>query len=313
MLYMVLSNFENKLLDVLIKNSRESYSSIAKKLNSSRQTISYTVDSLINKGVIDQFYTVIDFSKIGYSNYRIMLTFTKIDEKTKEKIISYLSNIDNVLWIAECGNKWNLIINYLYKDNLELYNFFNSLKNKFSNNIKDVDSLLLIEAFEIYTKKLYSFGDSKKDIVKLDSIDYDILKILAKNSREKSINIAQKLNVTPNTVISRIKNLESLKIILNYSLLINLSKIKEYKYKFLINFYKFEKKEEDDLLFYLKNCKDVIGILKFVGKWDLEIELKSKDFNHILSVSNDLKNKFKDNISHLEILPIYREYRYSFI
>ncbi len=310
---MSVSNFESKLLDILVKNSRESHSSIAKKLNSSRQTISYTIDSLVNKGIIDQFYTVLDFSKIGYSNYRIMLTFTKMDTINKDKIISYLSKIDSVLWIAECGNKWNLIINYLYKDNLELYNFIYNFKNKFYHFVKDIDFLLFIEAQEIYTKKLYLFGSSKKDVINLDSIDYSILKILSKNSREKSINIAQKLNITPNTVISRIKKLESLKIILNYTLLINLEKIKEHKYKFLINFYNLDKKNEEKLFFYLKNCKDVIGVLKFVGKWDLEVEIKSKDFNYILSVSNDLKNNFKDIVSHFEILPIYKEHRYSFI
>jgi len=311
MLYMKISNYEYKLIEILSRNSREAYSSIAKKLRSSRQIVSYTIESLKKKNIINQFYSIINFAKLGYTSYRIMLSFTKITNTKKKEIISSL-NKDNVLWIAECGNKWDIIINYLSKDNLDIYNFINSLKNKYSNNIKDYNVLLFVQAQELYNKKDSNDFGSSKEIINIDRIDSGILRILAKDSKSKSVDIAKKLGITPNTVISRIKGLESKKIILDYSVLINLENINEYKYKFLIKFSKLSNDNEKNILSYLKNKIDIVGVIKFVGNWDYEIELKGKSVKDILDVSEEVRDRFKEVIVDFEILPLYHEYRYCF-
>ena len=311
MLYMKISNYEYKLIEILSRNSREAYSSIAKKLRSSRQIVSYTIESLKKKNIINQFYSIINFAKLGYTSYRIMLSFTKITNTKKKEIISSL-NKDNVLWIAECGNKWDIIINYLSKDNLDIYNFINSLKNKYSNNIKDYNVLLFVQAQELYNKKDSNDFGSSKEIINIDRIDSGVLRILAKDSKSKSVDIAKKLGITPNTVISRIKGLESKKIILDYSVLINLENINEYKYKFLIKFSKLSNDNEKNILSYLKNKIDIVGVIKFVGNWDYEIELKGKSVKDILDVSEEVRDRFKEVIVDFEILPLYHEYRYCF-
>lgn len=61
--------------------------------------------------------------------------------------------------------------------------------------------------------------------MKLDQMDFDILKILQTDSRLSKQEIADKLNTTRQTIHNRIKALEDNKIILKYSCILNEKKL----------------------------------------------------------------------------------------
>jgi len=59
----------------------------------------------------------------------------------------------------------------------------------------------------------------------LDEIDIKIIKVLIENSRSSAREISKKLNISPATVINRIKNLEKLNIIKGFSVVLNHEKL----------------------------------------------------------------------------------------
>ena len=65
-----LNQLDRKILYELDKNSRELSSKIAKKLNTSRQTIEYRIKNLSKRGIIESFNTAINTYKIGYKLYK---------------------------------------------------------------------------------------------------------------------------------------------------------------------------------------------------------------------------------------------------
>ena len=147
-----------KLLTELENNASQALSKIAKKLKTSQQVISYRINSLFKRNILYGTYTIINFSLFGYTSYRTMIRFTNITEQKHQDIISYLSKHSNVLWLVECGGKWDLIVNFTAKNIIQYNQFMTEFKNKFPKQIQNYDVLTTLEVVyfgrDYFTKKI---------------------------------------------------------------------------------------------------------------------------------------------------------------
>ena len=143
-------------------------------------------------------------------------------------MINYISNTDfksligalisknDTSWIASCGGEYDLICT-----------FFASNPSQFNKKLKEFISRFpkIIHTYEILTtavireherdyllptnsisKEIILGGDREPE--SLDEYDMEILNTVSENARITSVEIAKKINLTPKTVISSIKNLE---------------------------------------------------------------------------------------------------------
>mgnify|MGYP001563338702 CR=1 FL=1 len=311
-----------KLLYELEQDSRQTLSQIAKKLKTSQQVISYRLNQLLKNKVITEFYTIINFGKLGYSSYRTMFTLSNITDKSKNNLIQYFKNHPNVLWLVECGGRWDLIVNILAKNPVQYNKFLSETTNKFKNIIQDYDLLLTIEG--IIFGRVYLI-DKKRDMMvqkpyfgkeisieKLNNLDLKILNIISENARLNSVEIALKLNISNNTVIKRIKELKDKRIIQGYKPLIHLEKINYQGYKALIKLNPIIENEEREFIEQLNQYNNILGILRVIGKWNFEIEFEVKNREEMLKLIREIRAKFKDIIKEFEVIPLFHEYKYNF-
>src|SRR3989338_11475660 len=118
-----------RLLYELEQDSRQSLSQIAKSLKTSQQVISYRLQQLEAQEIISEFYTIIDFAKLGYSSYRTMIKLVSISAESYKKLIEYFKSHPNVLLLVECGNRWDLIVNILSKNPVQYNKFMLEIRN----------------------------------------------------------------------------------------------------------------------------------------------------------------------------------------
>ncbi|MCD4666525.1 Lrp/AsnC family transcriptional regulator [archaeon] len=310
-----------KLLYELEQDSRQSLSQIARKLKTSQQVISYRLQQFQKNKIITEFYTIINFAKLNYSSYRTMIRLGNATKEAYSELISFLKNHPNVLWFVECGGRWDLIVNILSRNPIQYNKFLLEIRNKFKNIIEDFDLLLTIEGIyfgrdyliekqrEIKTKPY--FGREIK-IIKLDDLDLNILNIISQNARLNSVEIATKLKVSNNTIISRIKELKKKEIIQSFKPLIHLEKIGYQGYKALIKLNSISENKERELFTQLISNNNVVGILRMVGQWNLEVEFEVQTREEMLKISREIRTKFKEMIKEFEIIPLFHEYKYNF-
>ena len=311
-----------QLLYALEKDSRQHLTKIAKSLKTSQQVVSYRLQQLEKEKIITQYYAIIDFAKLGYSNYRTMIRLGKINNEEYQKLIEYFRNHQNVLWIVECGGRWDLIVNILAKNPVHYNNLILVIRNKFKEIIQDYELLLTIEGAylgreylvekERILRSILSFGKEIDSIKELDKIDLQILSLLASNARLNSIEIGNKLAVTNNTIILRIKQLKKKELIQGFSSLIHLEKIGYQAYKALIKLEPISEEKEKSLINHLSSDNNIVGILRMIGSWNLEIEFEVKTREEMLKLTREIRTKFKDFISEFEVLPLFHEYKYNY-
>lgn len=316
-----LNKDELKLLAELENDARQPLSQIAKKLHISQQLLSYRLQCLKNRGVLFGFYTMIYFTMFGYTRYRTMVRLSNISKQKYKEIISYLMNHSNVQWIVECGGRWDLIINFMAKNIIQFDGFVAEFKTKFPEQIQNYDVLIGVEILELgrdyFTKrkresKVLSYFGRKYKPIKYDKTDLKILDLISENARMNSVEISDKIGVTPNTVILRINNMKEKGLIHAFRPLIHLENTPYSTYKAPIKFQNLTKQKEDEMINYLKNNINIVAINKLIGQWDFEFEFEVDSKETMLELTRNFRDKFKDVIKEFEIIPLFHDFRYNF-
>jgi len=312
---------ELQLLTELENDARQPLSQLAKTLNISQQLLSYRLQSLQKKGILYGFYTMINFTMFGYTRYRVMARLSNFSQKKFNAIISYLSDHPNVQWIVECGGRWDLLFNFMAKNIIQLDQFLREIKNKFPEQIQNYGILTVVETIELgrayFTKKtresqVLSYFGRQYGPIKVDQTDLKILDLISENARMNSVEIADKVEVTPNTVILRIKNMKKKGLIHAFRPLIHLENTSYSCYKAPIKFQNITEAREKEMVNYLKKKVNVIAIVKLIGEWDFEVEFEVNSKQAMIDLTRNFRDKFKDVIRDFELIPLYHEYRYNF-
>lgn len=316
-----LDKFDLKLLSELEFDSRQTLSKIAKKLKTSQQVVSYRLKSLEEREIIGGYYAIINLTKLGYMSYRTMIRFSNISEQKYKEIIQYLMKHLNVLWLVDCGGRWDLIVNFMAKNIIHYNNILRKLKNKFPKQIQNYDVLTTVEVVyfgrDYFTKKfreirqLPYFGREFR-LAKVDKVDLKILGLISENARMNSVEIAEKIGISPNTIILRVKNMIKIGIIQGFKPLIHLENTPYSSYKALIKFQNITEQKEGEIIDHLKTDVDVVGVIKLIGLWDFEIEFEVGSKEEMLNLTRKFRDKFRDVIKEFEVIPLFHEYRYNF-
>lgn len=315
-----LDRIDRKILYMLDKNSRQHSSEIAKKLKLSRQVVDYRIKKLLSRGFIRSFTSFTDPSKFGLSSWKIYLQLRGTSEKVENEMLSYLGSSKNVWWTVKCFGSYDLLFSVLAKDfydfNKILYNFNNLFgdyihKEDINNHLEPIyfsrGWLVNQEPIKIcdhFMKKPYK--------EKFDKIDVGIMKLLGKNCRLTSTQIASKTHTTPRIVNYRIKDLIKRKFIVFNRLSIDPQKFGLEFYKGLVYLKSTEEKVIKKLIEYCRMNKHINECVKSVGSWQFELEMEVSGLSHFGIIVEDLKRKFSDVVLRVEPLLLYKEVKPEF-
>lgn len=316
-----IDKIDRKILYQLDLNSRQSFAQISRKLGQPKTKISYRIRQLQKKGIIKNFYTVIDSFKLGYISFRIYLTFENINQRIQNEIIQYFVNDTYTWWVGKTEGRFDIVI-VLWVKNINEFNAF--WEKTLSKYRKYFDK----QIFSVYTQLhhyRYSFlldNFNKEDrnkfeitgggpFVNYDDIDMKILRLLADNSRIETIKIAKELGITSKTIQKRIKRLKNLNVILGYRIQIDYSKLDYVYYKLDIDLNDYSKRKS--LISYIKYNPHLIFVDKTTGMADVELEFYVKNLQHILEIINDIIDSFPNLVKKYHYFYIQKIYKAQYM
>nr|MCK4929693.1 Lrp/AsnC family transcriptional regulator [Nanoarchaeota archaeon] len=150
--------------------------------------------------------------------------------------------------------------------------------------------------------------------ITLDSKDKLILEQLQLNARQSISKIAKKTKLPRDVVKYRIKKMEKNKVIRMYHAVVNSSKLGYPMYTYILfTLTNFGVEEENKLISYLKQQKNITYVDKMTGKWDLAIAILSKNFKEFDDVLRDIRMKFSHIIKDFDVGTIIQEYKYDYV
>ena len=130
-----IDSLDKKILEFLAPNSRIKTIDIAKKLNSTVNTINSRIIKLVKTGVIQRYTINIDWPKIGYQWYKADVVLK--NPENMQKIVDYIENNPNLLHrIASLGYVY-LELTFALNNANQLHQIIGDLSLKFPDAIKN--------------------------------------------------------------------------------------------------------------------------------------------------------------------------------
>ena len=137
---------------------------------------------------------------------------------------------------------------------------------------------------------------TKEDKFRLDLKDRKILYELDSNCRQTCSQIGKKVGLSSEVVNYRIKKLEDEKIITQYQVAFDLSKLGIIQFKILLSFQHMNSETMDKILKKLNANKNVKWIVSCNGNWDLMIALEAESISEIDELKNEVLSTFENYI-----------------
>jgi len=314
--YVKSDKFDRKIIHYLSQDSRQSFSSIAKKVRLSRDTVEYRIKRLVRKQVILGFVPIINLNYFGYDTFHVFMVVNDANIERKRLLQNKIINHMNTKSLMEYTDKWDLEWVLVAKSLHEFDDILTSITTEFSDVIVQKNKLEIIKGYksihlpQIFYRDQKEIRDLKVHVrseVKYDEKDIKILRILAKNARASSYMIGDQLEMSANAIRNRIKKMQQEKIIWQFSIILNLSLTNLHWYSMNIEIKAMNKKSEYRFKAFVQQNPFIIRAVKVLGSWDLLVYIVSETMKDFHLTAKQLQEEFVAEISNYETLIAYKE------
>lgn len=318
---MPIDKYDRKILRVLDINSRQPYSKLAKSVGMPQETVRYRVQNLLKKGIIQNFQTVIDGGKLGFYYYKIFFKFYNVNETAVEMVIRYLCDHEAVNWVVRVDGSYDISITVRVSNPLELSNLIDEVRRKYSAQIhKWVYSVnikmdfLTRDYLTDSKRKKTSAGSysAYKEPYHLDETNWEIIRLLAQESRISAVDIAKQLPISSDAVLLRIKQLERDQVIVRYNLVLDNSKLNQLNYYVLVYLSYFSPKREQSFVQYCSKNSNIVYLIKALGEWDYELSIEVETVQEYRELMMDLTREFSDIIRDYNGMMVSKIHKYIY-
>ena len=75
--------------------------------------------------------------------------------------------------------------------------------------------------------------------------------------------------------------------------------------------FRFKDFNERKFIEYIKQHKNIVWYVKFIGKWDYQISVFAKNHSHFHEILNEFRNEFNDSLSEYESVIVFNQFAFK--
>jgi DNA-binding Lrp family transcriptional regulator len=297
---------DRKILSTLDLDSRQSFLKIGKKVGLSKNVVLYRIKRLENEGIITNYYTSIDFHKLGYINLAFYVNYQYCTPTVEKEIIDYFVQNPHSWWIANVQGKYDLAAYFLVKNLPEFFSFWQNTLNKYKFYFQDTIIAFFPRIHQYHTAFLLDeLKKTNRDIfesktaaslVELDDKDLQILHHMALNARISLNELAEILGSSTTMVAHRIKKLIKEGVIQGFRVQIDFSKLGYQLFNVHYSLRNYEKSQA--IIDYMKTNKHLISIDEVIDHYDIGANYYLHTFHEMHEIIKDVYNKFPNDLKN---------------
>ncbi len=220
---------DQHLLFELDRNSRQSINDLARQTQLSREVVAYRMKRLEQKGIIQKYITIIDFSKFLNYIIRLYLKLQNTTAELEEEMAQFFVQQSPTLTVYKTDGEQQLAVGFLVKDLSRFQNTLDEFLKKYrryvtSKNISTFLDYVHYHRNYLVEKKLRDYSAISTGSFtpySYDEKDLQLLNLIKENSRITLLELARQLGMTSTGVKYKLRQLEKNKVIVAYKLLLN--------------------------------------------------------------------------------------------
>lgn len=134
---------DQKILDILVANSRKSIVDISEETGISLDSVRYRIKTMEKEGIIQGYKCLLNSSKVNFTTCKAFIFFKSINEEKRNEFIEYCKKLQNTINIVITFAPWDLEIMFETKSYEEYFRIMDEIKEKFKDIIKLYESVLI--------------------------------------------------------------------------------------------------------------------------------------------------------------------------
>ena len=306
---------DKKILYQLDLNARQSDASIARKVGLSKYVVNYRIKKLLEKKIIRYFYTMVDASKFGYLSCRLFIKFQYDNPEKEKEMVNFFMSKPYAWWVPTIEGQRDLAVIVWAKNTYQFYEIIREVLAKYKPFIKDYIPGIYARFYQY--KRAYLAGLEKDEsepvltcfdtLAEFDDTDIKLLKIIAAEARMPTVEIADKLDITPETVRNRINGLIKKRIVQGFRPALDLKKLGYRWYKLVLDLEDISKKK--DILKFAQNHPNVVYAYEVIGGHDIELELEVESYEKFKEIMHEIRHEFSEAIRYFDYFLVWEEHR----
>lgn len=310
---------DRKILYQFDINSRRSVNQIAKRVGIPKSVISYRIKKLKDKEIIQNFYTVINPSKLGYIVPRFHFSFQYVTPKIEKEITDFFIKNKFTSIIGTGEGSWNLSVTFWIKDMSDFFLIWQEIQKKYGHFFKEQNLSYFIN--EIHFRPTYllinEYEKSERDKIQIirndkpieiTDIDMEILRLISSNARIPLKEIGKKINLTSEATNYRIKQLIKKRIIIAFRTNYNINKIGYQLFRVYIYLRFYNQREK--IINYIKYNSYLAYADTTIGESQLELEFHLKNTNQLHCIMQNITTKFPNVIKYYDYTTLMKSHKY---
>jgi Lrp/AsnC family transcriptional regulator for asnA, asnC and gidA len=307
-----IDEIDTVILQMLLRDSRTSFTKIAKECHITVGAVRMRYRNLWKKGVIKGEIMMLNPHSLGYE-YVVDIGVTANPGNAKD-VADFLENLRQQykhMNIVGPFGKYNLFAVVVCHNLRELNKIIADLESH--PHVKQVESMIWAETVHLEHMENLFFGTMTiKDVekrnsqfakfsnekAKLDQIDRKITKILVQNARTPFRKISKELHISTKSVIQRYKRLKGA-VLTSATISVDLKKLGFNAFAFF-----FIKTTNRSKVFevssQLLKIPNLAVFLRLLGPYDLNVDVFVSDFKELFEATEQIRK-----IPHIETMEIY--------
>jgi Lrp/AsnC family transcriptional regulator for asnA, asnC and gidA len=289
-----------KILKMLLRESRTSFTDIAKECKISVGAVRMRYKQLWKEGVINGEIMLVNPHSLGYRHIIDLGVITAVENE--EEVAEFLEGKTYISAVVCPVGKYNFYGKAALRDLNDLESILEDLES--NRHIKHVDALIWAEAVNIEYPQNLVIKPLKNDNVQknnhrppptsndemhvhIDETDRKIAIILSEKSRTPFRKIAEQLGISTKNVIQRYKRLRENVLPLS-TITVDLNKL---GYNALANLYLkiANRSKMSDIYAQLLQIPNLIVLIRLIGPYDLYACVALEDFGELFKVLEQIR------------------------
>ncbi|MFH0835490.1 MAG: Lrp/AsnC family transcriptional regulator [Candidatus Micrarchaeota archaeon] len=307
---------DKHILYELDADARQPFSRIAKKLRTSQQVVDYRVGRMLDEGVIRGFVTLMEFGRMGYAFNALLMRLQNADNRKIEEISRFLARRERVGVIFRHTGKWDLQVGLNTCDVFNLNEEVLEIEDRYSGYIREsikgshfgrtyfARDYLVDEKYRV-PRRVAPITGGKAEVRGFEEVELALLALLDQDARMPAAKMAEKVGVSPDTALQKIRRLKEDGVIVGTLLWLNPEAVGRSYYRLIVKLRALTKQREAELYSFLANTPCVWGAIKVFGAWDMSLELEVGSAEELNAFVLELRNRFSGVIIDYDVLACY--------
>jgi Lrp/AsnC family transcriptional regulator for asnA, asnC and gidA len=288
-----------KILRTLLRESRTSFTEMAKDCKISVGAVRMRYKHLWEAGIIVGEMMLVNPHSLGYKYISDLGIVTAVEHE--KEVVEFLKSKPYISHIVGPLGKYNFWAKVALHDIQQLAGILEDLES--NSYIKHVDALIWVEAINLEHAENLVIGplsneeqkpapktftnNFKETEIRIDDIDRKIAIILSQNSRTPFIKIAEQLGISTKNVIQRYRKLRG-KVLTLSTIIVDLNKL---GYSAMANlFVKVANRSKmSEICAQMLQIPNLIVTIRLIGAYDLYATIVFADFEALFKVTEQIR------------------------